>query len=745
MSSQPIRMSVALLLILLTPKAMGQYSRKTIDDFNICKEEAINQCAEVGRIFSQTGYPRTTTFLTGPIESNPLPPPSASVTYHRGYFGCQATELEGWPPINTTPFFGQQVYIMRTCDYFTGTDFDLSIRGITLQQGAVNRTGNPANVSAASPLSVNVDVSRAGITASFDAEVSLQYGSLVLKKNLYLLSGPDGGARQTVAFDLPLNPSDSGEKVLSVSIKGIPPVQEVSSTNNTMTKSIRLVRTCNVEDSGPVVPFFSQVDPGWAADPFGIPTLSANPGTMFDYGCGVSAASMVFRHYGINRTPIGSPLNPNASSLPGLGGQVLTPKTLNAAMANYGTMFISKGSVALNANNDPIWAGVAEVGRASYMTECRQSGAQCDSASAVSFKDPSKLTLAGEDLRRAIESEVCNGNPVIVKFRKSGGGQHFMLAIGTSLADSGSGTFRLHNPGSDSGAGVPYNAALAKKYPEPIGMVLFRPSRDPSMIFMTAPTNVHFIVSDTKGRRTGYDPVQDIRYNEIPNSSYGNQSIDNPEEPGVESKTLVRERYFAASGDVASGEYSVQVFSVNSGTYYLDIRSFDTDGFTNNAIIHEGTLQVGQTGEFKFDHSDLPRLNSTPVSFMSKGYLVSQLLGVSRSSIALTGKLQMPAGTKLNFSSNFEFRIGGSGGFTLSVPANKFKMVNFRNVKTYTYSNQGNVVSLSDDGTVSLAIAKANLSSVGRSKVDLIGITVDNLNVEQKLNAKCLGPICWSN
>lgn len=71
--------------------------------------------------------------------------------------------------------------------------------------------------------------------------------------------------------------------------------------------------------------------------------------------------------------------------------------------------------------------------------------------------------------------------------------------------------------------------------------------------------------------------------------------------------------------------------------------------------------------------------------------------------------------------------------------------MNFRNVKTYTYSNQGNVVSLSDDGTVSLAIAKANLSSVGRSKVDLIGITVDNLNVEQKLNAKCLGPICWSN
>lgn len=739
MSSQLIRISISLLLILIAPRAMGQIYRATIEDFNACRDSYASYCQSLGPLFIP---PRTTTFITGPLEVTPFPP--STLQWHLGHFACLVEETDPNRPVNQVSFFGQQVYGRRDCQYYTGTDLDLKIRGITFKQGSANRSGNPANISSAAPLSVTVEVSRVGLSPSFDAEVSIQYEAQLFKKTVTLLT--DGSeVRQTVTFEIPLNAADAGEKMITASVSGLPPFEELDAFNNSMQKSVRLIRTCKVEDNGPAAPFFSQVDPNWANDPFGIATLSSAPGSMSKYGCSVSAAAMVFKHYGINRTPIGSPLNPGQTTLPGLGGQPLTAGSLNLAMANYKTRFISRGSVALNSRNNPIWAGVAEVGRASYMTECRQSGQTCDSANAVSFKDPKSLAQTGEPMRQTIESQICNGNPVILKFSKAGGGQHFMLATGTELGANGFPTYRLNNPGALDGEGVAYEGDLSTRYPAILGYVLFLPSRDPSMMFITAPNNVHLVVTDAKGRRSGFDPIQNVHYNEIPNSSYAIQSIDTPNEAGFTPETLVKERYFAASGDVSSGQYRVQVFPVTAGTYYVDVRSYDVDGFTNNSVISEGTLQLGETTEVTFEHTDAPLPTSTPVTFDSQGYLVSQILGASRSTIAVAGRFAVPAGTKLNLQSKFTFRLGGNGGFSLEIPASKFKVSTVRNIKTYSYVNQGTIITLTEAGGLTLAIAKANLTSVPKANIDLIGFTIDNLVVDQKLNAKCLGPLCWSN
>ena len=169
---------------------------------------------------------------------------------------------------------------------------------------------------------------------------------------------------------------------------------------------------------------------------------------MTKFGCSVTNLYMLLSSYGINNTPIGSPANPGAVGIPGLNGADLTPGTLNSAMANYRTNFITNGSVGFDQNNDPIWAGAAEVARAGYRSQCTTT-AGCnpnDAISKVSYKHQLPSFADEETAIAGIQNEICSGNPVILKFGKSGGGQHFMLATGIVWdSDNRVQTLRLNN------------------------------------------------------------------------------------------------------------------------------------------------------------------------------------------------------------------------------------------------------------------------------------------------------------
>jgi hypothetical protein len=95
------------------------------------------------------------------------------------------------------------------------------------------------------------------------------------------------------------------------------------------------------------------------------------------------------------------------------------------------TNFFANGSVGFDGHNNPVWDGAATVARAGYRAQCSLTGS-CDPADApniVSFKGLHYGGYSEPEAITAVQNEICSGNPVIMKFAKSGGGQHFMRAL----------------------------------------------------------------------------------------------------------------------------------------------------------------------------------------------------------------------------------------------------------------------------------------------------------------------------
>lgn len=507
-------------------------------------------------------------------------------------------------------------------------------------------------------------------------------------------------------------------------------------------------KLCKVEDKGRIVPFHAQTESAWASDLFGIPELSKSPGTMNKYGCSVTDLAMLFNSYNIKSTPLGSPENPAVggfSPILGLNKEVLTPGSLNHAFANYRKKFVpfSSGSVAFNKNNDPIWAGAAEVARAGFAAQCLNSANSCDptkGSSAVSYKGRKVNYDNSPDSvdQKFVENEICNGNPVMLKFKKAGGGQHFMLATGTFLDDQGKKTFRLNNPGLARDGEGQLQTDLAAKYPSILEYILFRPEADPSMMFIAAPMNVHFVVTDPLGRKAGYNPVTRANFQEIPGASYGDQSINTPAEVGFSPETLVSERYFSSSSDVKVGDYQVEVFAGTDGPFYLDYRSFDASGYMNDFGSRTGTLQAGTSVLTHFKHST----ESVPISNASilvKGYSVHRKIQKSdpNSQIEVSGKIIKNIKSAFSIKRRFQFTMGGLSGYTLSVPAAQFKEQKEYGKIQYIYHKPGVEIRLSELGQFNIEIQRADLLNVDPSQYGYIRLEIDSTVADTRVTLKC--------
>jgi len=581
-------------------------------------------------------------------------------------------------------------------------------------------------------------------------EVQLMLGTQVIADQPIDISQFQQGENiMTVDFKPPTDPDLLGVLPLSVTVNASKSVKESNYGNNTFNTTIDLMVLCQVANAGRVVPFYAQSSAPWGPEPYGIPSISS--GTFNKYGCSITDIDMLFSSYGITHVPQGSPASPFGVTppLPGLSGESLNPGTLNSAMANYKTNFISVGSVGFDANNDPIWPGAAQVARAGYQAQCVLSKT-CDPANApniVSFKGAYYGGYTPEEAIDAIQNEVCSGNPVMMKFSKAGGGQHFMLATGIVFdSKNHQQTLQVNNPGdSKLGANALYTN-LVSKYPSIIGYTLFHPSADPSMMFIAAPMGVHFVVTDPLGRRAGFNPITGTSYSEIPNASYAEQSINTPGDAGYTPSTLVDERYFISSSDVPAGSYQVQVFSVTGGSYYLDYRSYDSAGTTNDAHFQTGTLKKGATSTVTFQHSvaSVPVPNAT---LSLNGYLIEKSYkeNLKDATIGISGRLVAFSKTPLSLKSSFQFAIGGISGYQLTVPASEFKSITFHKETFYYYENRDIRVWLDRSGQFEVEIRNANLSSVDPSLLGYVSLSVDSVfgDVSSKLN--CHYDFCSTN
>ncbi len=401
--------------------------------------------------------------------------------------------------------------------------------------------------------------------------------------------------------------------------------------------------------------------------------------------------------------------------------------------------------MALNAQNDPLWAGAAEIAREGYRAQCKNLTNNClpgNAPNVVSFKGSvSQFGTAEQD---AVEKEICNGNPVMLKFAKAGGGQHFMLATGYKFDVQGNKTFILNNPGTSQGSGQVYETDLKRNYPSILGDVLYHPSSDPSMMFITAPVNVHFVVTDPLGRRAGFNPTTQTTYSEIPGADYSDQSIDTPNEDGFTPSTLVRERYFASSQDVPSGEFQVQVFATESGNYYLDHRSYDLTGTTNDANYKTGVLAAGSSETIILKHSTSP-VGLINAQLKIEDYRIEKInkkRGMRESNLAARGKLLPFSKAALELKSTFQFAIGGLNGYLLSLPADQFKVVKNRKETTFIYNKNGVEIEISSTGEFKMKLEKVDLSMIDSSQLEYLRVSMDTINGDIATSLKCSHNIC---
>jgi len=599
------------------------------------------------------------------------------------------------------------------------------------------------------PTTLYVKVNGSGFKSPEDrtATVSLKIGeNTLVHAPVSLASIQSAGGSLLVPFTHTFSAEETGRINLQASVSSS---EDANTGDNSAIQEMYVL--CKVEDiTGKAVPFHAQTETAWKEDPYGITANSSNPGTMQSYGCSVTAFEMLMESYGIHSTPLGSPVLPYLGvALPdGLNGETLNPGTLNKAFRNYTSNSILKGSTALDAHNNPFWPGMAEVARAGYQAQCSKTPLcnPADANKAISYKG---ITTSFDDTegstdRKFINREICSGNPVILKFDKTSGGQHFMLATGIAVDDGGKVTYQLNNPGTTNGRDQ-LQSTLENDFPSIVGYILYRPAADPSMMMITAPLNVHLVITDPLGHRSGFDPNTNTAYNEIPGASYGLQSINTPGDEAQPNKTLIAERYFALSQatDIPSGNYSVQVHALDSGSYYIDYRGYDSTGTTNNSSLKSGTLVAGQSAAVTINHSSEASLQLTADLALSEYSIKKEPRRTySNTKVKFRGRIKTFKNANIDLNDQLILSIGGITGSKTILYASDFKVIRTKNETRYLYSKNHIEMILSGHGEFQIEMKNVDLSGLDKDQMSYVGLKVDNHFADKRLKLECRKNAC---
>jgi hypothetical protein len=407
-------------------------------------------------------------------------------------------------------------------------------------------------------------------------------------------------------------------------------------------------------------------------------------------------------------------------------------------MANYKVKAGVLGSVGFNSKSVLLWDGAAQVANASKQTP-------------VSFINPVKLDGSVKGAIEAVQNEICAGNPVILKLEKQGSDpehpkNHFVLVEAIDLDGSKKQTLRLLNPGTVNGNGQFYSS-IASSYPKVLQKYVYHSSlSDPSMIDLSAPPDVDFVVTDPLGRRTGFDPIAKVTYDEIPEATYYFESVNTPAESDKD-EVFAQEQRFMSWGNAIDGTYSVEVFSLTDEDYYLDYRSTDMAGNFNDAVYKTGHLSSGQSAVVIFTHSSKTMVFSN-AALILRDVLISKVRhgrSYDKANVKISGKIETDGEKPLVLKSQFRVTIGGVTGYSLDLRGSEFKSVHHRgrgHMTGYIYRKRDLIVEISSSGDFSIQIDGANLSTVDASQLGQIQVEVDSTVADAAADLTCHGNTC---
>ncbi len=309
-------------------------------------------------------------------------------------------------------------------------------------------------------------------------------------------------------------------------------------------------------------------------------------------GCAITSAAMVLNYHGVGATS--DPLDDHLVSL-GAAGYTKTGKVMWGGPADY------SGGVVRS-----LWFG----------------------------------PKSGDTQDSVVKDRICRYGPqVMAVTNPTRGNEHFVMVTGRTENDT---TWKIYDPAggvitdlrayNNTYHGTRLYAGQQVTYIDPLNRLIFR-MYSPAEIVVTAPD----------GKKTGFDPIKNLRYGDIPNSAYEIEAVGDNEigQPDNHPEKVLD------IGGGADGEYVVQIIGTGTGTYDLDVTRVNANGnFQDRTEITGIPIEPGVVHQYSVTYS---AGSSTPPTFIG-GYDgggqrpadVNRFLRYSSPSEARTS---LPAGT----------------------------------------------------------------------------------------------------
>jgi len=231
-------------------------------------------------------------------------------------------------------------------------------------------------------------------------------------------------------------------------------------------------------------------------------------------------------------------------------------------------------------------------------------------------------------------------------------------------------------------------------------------------------------------------------FSQIP---YGLQSIDTPADDGQPNQTLVAERYFTFSQttDIPSGKYSIQVHALNSGSYYIDYRGYDSTGTTNDSSLKTGTLLAGQSVTAAVNHSAEAVARPTAELTLSE-YSIKKKprTTYSDAKVTLKGHLKTYNKSQIELRDQFVLSVGGISGAKAVLYASDFKVTRSKKETLYLYSKNHIELILSSTGEFKLEMKNFDLSGLDKDQISYVTLKVDGNFADKRLQIECRKNAC---
>jgi hypothetical protein len=228
------------------------------------------------------------------------------------------------------------------------------------------------------------------------------------------------------------------------------------------------------------------------------------------------------------------------------------------------------------------------------------------------------------------------------------GHAHFVVATGQTTVN-GVDSYTINDPGSST------NTDLSRYNNTYSSMRLYSSQyKAPSGLFIYAHSPVELLITDPNGLRTGYDVGSGTDLQEIPDSGYSAEAIEDDIDP-TSGLTTEEVKGFEAV-ESASGNYTLQIIGTGTGPYTIDIWAYDSNGtFSSQTITGDATPGVGTA--YQIGYSSAAGSQVTQI-FMNDIYTIT--------ASASSGGSISPGTMVLNSGGSQTFAITPNSGYSIA-------------------------------------------------------------------------------